>query len=108
LFRGESESRDNTRSFEDEFEDQTWEQVGTEPLFYNFSASPPGDRAVAAASAFTVETTMGDVRGRIVLLRRFPSDRRMGFDVTYWLDDTTTRSDEDENGNPRDTEHPIL
>ncbi len=107
LSRGEPESRENTRSFEDEFEDQTWEQVGTAPLFYNFSASPPGDRAVAAASAFTAETTMGDVRGKIVLLRRFPSDRRMGFDVTYWLDDTTTRSDEDENGNPRDTEHPI-
>lgn len=107
LSRGEPESWDDTRSFEDEFEDQTWEQVGTAPLFYNFVASPPGDRAMAAAPAFTAETKLGDVRGKIVLLRRFPSGRGMGFDVTYWLDDTITRSNEDENGNPRDTEPPI-
>ena len=104
LSRGEPESWDNTRSFEDEFEDQTWEQVGSAPLFYNFAASPPGDCAVATAPAFTAETKLGDVRGKIVLLRRFPSDRGIGFDVTYWLDDTTTRSNEDENGNPRETD----
>ncbi|HVE96249.1 MAG TPA: phosphatidylinositol-specific phospholipase C [Pseudonocardiaceae bacterium] len=108
LSRGEPESWDDTRSFEDEFEDQTWEQVGSAPLFYNFAACPPGDRAVAAAPEFTAETKLGDVRGKIVLLRRFPSDRGIGFDVTYWLDDTTTRSNEDENGNPRDTDHPLV
>ncbi len=104
LSRAETESLDNTRSFEDEFEDQTWEQVGAAPLFYNFAASPPGDRAMAAAPALTAETKLGDVRGKIVLLRRFPGNRGIGFDVNYWLDDTTTRSNEDENGNPRDTE----
>lgn len=31
----------------------------------------------------------------------------MGFDVTYWLDNTTTRSDEDESGNPRETVPPV-
>jgi 1-phosphatidylinositol phosphodiesterase len=108
ISREEPESWDNTRSFEDEFEDQTWEQVGSAPLFYNFAASPPGDRAMDAAPAFTAETKLGDVRGKVVLLRRFASDRGIGFDVTYWLDDTTTRSDEDENGNPRNMDDPLV
>ncbi len=107
LSRDERESWENTRSFEAEFEEQVWEQVGTAPLFYNFAASPPGGRSVTTAPAFTPATTVGDVRGKIVLLRRFQGDRGMGFDVTYWLDDTTTRSSEDENGNPRETVPPI-
>ena len=107
LSRGELESRDNTRSFDEEFNDQTWEQVGTAPLFYNFAASPPGGQAVAAAPALTPATTLGDVRGKIILLRGFQSDGDTGFDVSYWLDDTTTRSDEDENGNLREAVRPI-
>lgn len=107
LTRAEPESLDNSRSFEEEFKDQAWEQVGSAPLFYNFAASPPDGRAVATAPAFTSATTLGDARGKIVLLRGFQGDRGMGFDVTYWLDDTTTRSNEDENGNPRETEPPI-
>lgn len=107
LSRGERESWDNTRSFEDEFEEQTWEQVGTAPLFYNFAASPPGGRSMTTSPAFTPATTLGAVRGKIVLLRRFPGSRGMGFDVTYWLDDTTTRSSEDENGNPREAVPPV-
>jgi 1-phosphatidylinositol phosphodiesterase len=102
LLRGEPESWDNTRSFHDEFEHQTWEQMGTAPPFYNYAAS-----SVGAAPAFTSETSLGDVRGKIILLRRFQCDGEVGFDVTYWLDDTTTRSSEDENGEPRNTSPPM-
>ncbi len=104
---GELKSRDNTRSFEDESEDQTFEQTDTAQLFYNFIASPPGGRSVTTAPAFTSETTLGDVRGKIILLRKFQSSRGAGFDTTYWLDNASTRSSEDENGNPRSTVAPI-
>ncbi|MGH3971956.1 MAG: phosphatidylinositol-specific phospholipase C [Pseudonocardiaceae bacterium] len=107
LARGEPESWENTRSFEEEFKDQTWEQVGTAPLFYNFVACPPGGPAVAAAPTLTPATTLGDVRGKIVLLRGFEGAGGTGFDVSYWLDDTTTRSNEDENGNPREAVAPL-
>jgi hypothetical protein len=50
---------------------------------------------------------LGDVRGKIVLLRRFQGHQGIGFDVTYWLDNATTRSSEDEHGNPRRTVPPI-
>jgi 1-phosphatidylinositol phosphodiesterase len=107
LTREEPESWDNTRSFEDEFKGQTWEQVEAAPLFYNFVTSPPGADAGDTAPIFTPATTLGDVRGKIVLLRGFLGDQGMGLDVTHWLDDTTTRSDEDEKGNFRDTVPPI-
>jgi 1-phosphatidylinositol phosphodiesterase len=107
LTREESENRDNTRSFEEEFKGQTWEQVEAAPLFYNFVASAPGADAGDNAPTFTPETTLGDVRGKIILLRGFQGDQGMGIDVTHWLDDTITRSDEDEHGNPRDTVPPI-
>jgi 1-phosphatidylinositol phosphodiesterase len=107
LLRGEPESWENTRSFDDEFEDQTWQQVGTAPPFYNYVSPSRGDSSVTTAPAFTSATTLGDVRGKIVLLRRFESDRDMGFDVTYWLDNTTTRSSEDEHGNPRNMMPPV-
>ncbi len=107
LMREEPESSDNARSFEDEFKGQTCEQAGAAPLFYNCAASPPGGRGVATAPAFTTATTLGDVRGKIVLLRGFQAGQNMGLDVTYWLDDTTTRSNEDENGNPREAIPPI-
>lgn len=101
LLRGEPESWENTRSFHDEFEYQTWKQVGAAPPFYNYAAS-----SAEPAPAFTSETTLGDVRGKIILLRRFQCDGSMGFDVTYWLDNTTTASSEDENGKPRNTAPP--
>lgn len=107
LTREELECRDNTRSFEEEFKGQTGEQAEAAPLFYNFVASPPGAGAGGAAATFTPATTLGDVRGKIVLLRGFRGDQGMGLDVTHWLEDTITRSDEDEHGNPRDTVPPI-
>ncbi len=107
LLRGDPESWDNTRSFDDEFENQTWQQVGTAPPFYNYVSPSRGDSSATTAPAFTSATPLGDVRGKIVLLRRFESDRGMGFDVTYWLDNTTTRSSEDEHGNPRSAMPPV-
>jgi len=76
LLRGEPESWDNTRSFDDEFADQTWQQVGTAPPFYNYADSAPGGHPATAAPEFTSATTLGDVRGKIVLLRRFPGHGR--------------------------------
>jgi len=102
LLRGEPESRENARSFDDGVEEQTWRQVETAPPFYNYADSSSGGHPVTTAPAFTSATTLGDVRGKIVLLRRFEGGESMGFDVTYWLDNTTTRSS-DENGNPRNT-----
>lgn len=107
LTREERESADNTRSFEEEFKEQTAGQVRTAPLFYNFVASPPGGHGADAAPTFTPATTLGDVRGKIVLLRGFQADRGAGIDVTYWLDDRTTSSNKDENENPRETVPPI-
>ena len=107
LTREESERRDDTRSFEEEFKGQTREQVEAAPLFYNFFDSPPGVETGDAAPTFTPETKLGDVRGKIILLRGFKGDQGMGIDVTHWLDDTITRSDEDENGNPREASLPV-
>ena len=107
LLRGDPESRENTRSFDDEFEHQTWQRLETAPPFYNHAAPSAGGHPVTTAPAFTSATTLGDVRGKIVLLRRFKGAESMGVDVTYWLDNTMTRSDEDEHGNPRETAPPV-
>ncbi|MGH3867643.1 MAG: hypothetical protein ACRDQ4_16205 [Pseudonocardiaceae bacterium] len=63
--------------------------------------------SVTIAPTFTSETTLGDVRGKIVLLRRFQSGRDAGFDVTYWLDNAITRSSEDVDGKPRSAVPPV-
>lgn len=108
LLRGERESRENSRSFDDEFEYQTWRRLEAAPPFYNYiDPAVAGGRPVATAPALTSATTLGDVRGRIVLLRRFQGEDGVGFDVTYWLDNTTTRSSEDQHGNPRTAAPPI-
>lgn len=90
---GGADDRDeNTRSFEDTFKIKTWERVKENPLFYNFAAAPPGDDSVAAAPAFTSETRLGEVRGKIVLLRRFESSEDIGIDLTYWPENQRFRS----------------
>lgn len=108
LLRGEPQSRENTRSFDDEFEYQTWQQLETAPPFYNYAdpSAAPG-QSVTTVPVLTSATTLGDVRGKIVLLRRFHSGEGVGLDVTYWLDNTTTRSSQDEHGNPRTTTPPV-
>lgn len=82
----------NTRSFEDTFNAKTWECIEDIPLFYNFTATPPGSNSVATSPALTSETTLGEVRGRIVLLRRFEGSQDVGFDLSYWPDNQCFRS----------------
>jgi hypothetical protein len=79
LSRGDTTKGDeNTRSFEQTFKARTWEHVGDAPLFYNFTAAPPGRDSVATGPAFTSETRLAEVRGKIVLLRRFDGEQDMG------------------------------
>ncbi|MDQ2882291.1 MAG: phosphatidylinositol-specific phospholipase C [Actinomycetota bacterium] len=83
---------ENTRSFEDSFRAITWEHLNDASLFYNFTAATPGGDAGSANPEFTSETTLGDVRGKIVLLRRFEGGRDIGFDATYWPENQRFRS----------------
>jgi hypothetical protein len=84
----------NTRSFEDTFNAKTWECIEDVPLFYNFIATPPGSDTVATSPAFTSKTTLGDVRGKIVLLRRFEASQDVGFNLSYWPENQCFRSAE--------------
>ena len=72
----------NTRSFEDTFNAKTWDCIEDIPLFYNFTATSPGSSSIIASPALTPETRLEEVRGRIVLLRRFDSGRNVGFDLS--------------------------
>jgi hypothetical protein len=71
---------------------KTWECIEDIPLFYNFTAASPGRGSGVASAAFTSETTLGDVRGRIVLLRRFKGGQDVGFDLSYWPEDQCFRN----------------
>jgi 1-phosphatidylinositol phosphodiesterase len=84
--------RKNSRSFEDTFNAKTWECIEDIPLFYNFTATPPDSNSVATSPALTSKTTLGDVRGKIVLLRRFEGSQEVGFDLSYWPEDQCFRS----------------
>ncbi|MGH3871943.1 MAG: phosphatidylinositol-specific phospholipase C [Pseudonocardiaceae bacterium] len=79
---------ENTRSFEDTFRSRTWEQVGDVSLFYNFATAPSG----GDTGVFTAGTELGEVRGKIVLLRRFESGEDVGLDLTYWPENQRFRS----------------
>jgi 1-phosphatidylinositol phosphodiesterase len=82
----------NTRSFEDTFNAKTWECIEDIPLFYNFIATPPGGNSVVTSPTFTSETRLGDVRGRIVMLRRFEGSQDVGFDLSNWPEDQCFRN----------------
>ncbi|MCA1822006.1 MAG: phosphatidylinositol-specific phospholipase C [Pseudonocardia sp.] len=82
----------NTRSFEDTFNAKTWECIEDLPLFYNFTAATPGTNSTVTHPAFTSETRLGDVRGKIVLLRRFDGGQDVGFDLSYWPEDQCFKS----------------
>lgn len=82
----------NTSSFEDALKMRTWEHSEYARLFYNFAARPPGGDSVATGCAFTSETALGEVRGKIVLLRRFEGSEEVGLDLTYWPENQTFRS----------------
>ena len=84
----------NTRSFEDTFNAKTWECIEDIPLFYNFVAVPPGGNSTVTSPALTSETTLGDVRGKIILLRRFEGSQDVGFNLSYWPENQCFRSAE--------------
>lgn len=83
---------ENTRSFEDTFRSRTWEHLGHESLFYNFTAAPSGSNPVATSPVLTSETELGELRGKIVLLRRFEGGEDIGLDLTYWPENQCFRS----------------
>ncbi|MFZ0121323.1 MAG: phosphatidylinositol-specific phospholipase C [Pseudonocardiaceae bacterium] len=85
-------SGENTRSFEDTFRALTWEQLKGALLFYNFTAAAPGSDSRRPNPALTSETRLGEVRGKIVLLRRFEGGQDVGFDATYWPENRRFRS----------------
>lgn len=91
--RGEIVSwEENEHSFEDTFKARTWDHIADTPLYYNFAAPPPGTTAATASAAFTPSTTLGDVRGKIILLRRFEGSHDIGLDLSYWPENASFRS----------------
>ncbi len=77
-------------SFEDAFKARTWQHVEDGSLFYNFAAPLPNSDSSTAN--LTPETTLGEVRGKIVLLRRFEGGQDIGFDLTYWPENRRFRT----------------
>jgi len=110
---------ENSGSFEKAFKAKTWECIEGTPLFYNFTTAPPDGDSVATSSALTSETSsaltsetrLGELRGKIVLLRRFEGGQGVGADFTYWPENQRFRSAappfydvEDRYQNPADDE----
>jgi 1-phosphatidylinositol phosphodiesterase len=80
-----------SNSFEHAFQARTWQYVDDESLFYNLAVPvPPGSET--ANPALTSETTLGEVRGKIVLLRRFEGGQDVGCDFTYWPENRRFRT----------------
>lgn len=79
-------------SFEEAFKARTWQHIEDASLFYNFAAPLPDSGSVTTDLALTSETTLGEVRGKIVLLRRFEGGQDVGFDLTYWPENRRFRS----------------
>jgi hypothetical protein len=77
-------------SFEDAFLARTWEHVEDPSLFYNLPSPLPGDGSVN--TNLTSKTALGEVRGKIILLRRFKAADGVGFDLTYWPENARFRS----------------
>jgi 1-phosphatidylinositol phosphodiesterase len=77
-------------SFEDAFKARTWEYVDDPALFYNLPSPFPGDSSLH--TNLTADTRLEEVRGKIVLLRRFEADQDTGFDLTYWPENMRFRS----------------
>ncbi len=93
LSRGDLTGSDrNTRSFEDTLKARTWEYLENSPLFYNFTASHSDGNSLATTHEFTSQATLGEVRGKIILLRRFEGSEDVGLNLTYWPENQTFRS----------------
>lgn len=82
-----------SNSFEDAFKARTWECVDDSRLFHNFAAPSPDGVPVDGHREFTPATTMGEVRGKIVLLRRFQCTENIGLDLTHWPENERFRSE---------------
>ena len=81
-----------SHSFEDAFKSRTWQHIDDPSLLYNFPPPLPGGRP-AANRALTPKITLGEVRGKIVLLRRFEATPEVGFDLTCWPKNQHFKSD---------------
>ncbi|MGQ0717893.1 MAG: phosphatidylinositol-specific phospholipase C [Pseudonocardiales bacterium] len=79
-------------SFEDAFRARTWQHTEDASLFYNFAAPLTDDSSATTSCALTSKTTLGEVRGKIVLLRRFEGGQDIGFDLTDWPENRRFRS----------------
>lgn len=90
--RGDDANRSNGPSFEETLKAKTYEHADKAPLFYNFTPCRPLGDSVTSGHVFASGTTLGDVRGNIVLLRRFEGSPDVGFDLTYWPENQTFRS----------------
>ena len=77
-------------SFEDAFKARTWEHVDDPTLFYNLASPLPDDKT--GNTNLTPKTTLGEVRGKIILLRRFEGGQDIGFNLTYWPENMRFRS----------------
>lgn len=71
-------------SFEEAFTARTWQHIKDPSLFYNFPAPRSGGSPAAANRALAPETTLGEIRGKIVLIRRFEATEDIGSDFTDW------------------------
>jgi 1-phosphatidylinositol phosphodiesterase len=80
-----------TDSFEEAFRARTWQHVEDASLFFNFAAPSPDDNSEATRNSFTSETTLSQVRGKIILLRRFGGGEDIGTDLSYWPEDQRFR-----------------
>ncbi|MGH3973702.1 MAG: phosphatidylinositol-specific phospholipase C [Pseudonocardiaceae bacterium] len=79
-------------SFEEAFKAKTWQHVEDASLFYNVAAPLPDGLSAANHPALTSQTTLEQVRGKIILLRRFEGGQDIGSDFTYWPENRRFRS----------------
>lgn len=61
-------------------------------FYINFEPCCFAERPTLRTAPFTSATTLGDVRGKIVLFRRFAGSHDVAFDLTYWPENQTFRS----------------
>lgn len=78
-------------TFEEAFKARTWQHVDKPSLFYNFSVPRPD--GASDGRVFTPKTTLGEIRGKIVLLRRFEASKDVGADFTHWPDNQHFKGD---------------
>jgi len=81
-----------SKSFEHAFQARTWQYVDDESLFYNLPARVPAPDSETSNPTLTSETTLAEIRGKIVLLRRFEGSKHVGFDLTYWPENRRFRT----------------